>query len=263
MTLCFKFAFFTALLLGSLATMAQEMHSLGIFSGATVAYTWDEGILKDPRYREKYGIKFAPFGIHYGIDFEGYGFTLDPVVLRAGQYFNVINVAGGDVGERRIDLTYLQLPAGFKLHMIDLGFFKVSFVASAGVSFLLSGRETISHSATTLKFPAGVIPNLPPEYSPTFPGSTEIISPAISNQIMLRKSDFKTLQVFGGIGFRSDWDVGETVRISFDFRTHYGLLEPRTDSYLNRVQNNEAIYDRSGKRRDLFAMLTIGIARTA
>ncbi len=242
---------------------AQQTHSLGIFSGVTIPYTWDEGILKDPRYREKYGIKTAPFGIHYGVDFEGYGFTFDPAVFRIGQYFNVTNVLGGDVGERKIDVTYLQTPAGFKLHMIDLGFFKVSFVASAGVALLLSGKETISHTAATLKFPAGVIPNLPPEYTPTFPGSTEIISPVINNQVMLKKSDFRPIQVFGGIGFRSDWDVGETVRLSFDFRAHYGVFEPRTDSYLNRVENNEAIYDRSGNRRDLFAMLTVGISRTA
>jgi hypothetical protein len=265
MTLDLKPAlFFPALLVAGLqVSLAQEVHSLGIFTGATVPYTWDEGVLKDPRYREKYGVKFAPLGIHYGVDFEGYGFTFDPVIFQAGQHFNVINVAGGDIGERKVQLTYLQVPVGFKLHMIDLGFFKVSFLASAGAAFMLSGRETISHSAATIRFPASVIPNLPPEYTPTFPGSTEIISPAVSNQVMLRKSDFNPVQIFGAIGFRSDWDVGETLRISFDFRAHYGVLEPRSNNYLTRVRNNEAIYDRQGARRDLFAMLTIGIARTA
>lgn len=265
MTLRLKPAFFllSLIMAGVRTAIAQEVHSLGIFTGFTVPYTWDEGILKDPRYREKYRIKLAPFGVHYGVDFEGYGFTFDPVIFQTGQYFNVINVSGGDVGERQINLTYLQVPVGFKLHMIDLHFFKVSFVASAGASYLLSGKETISHSSATLKFPQGVLPNLPPEYTPTFPGSSEIISPAVSNLIMLEKKDFKPIQFFGAIGFRSDWDITETLRISFDFRAHYGLLEPRSGNYLNRVENNEAIYDRSGARRDLFAMLTIGISKTA
>lgn len=265
MTLRLKLAFFLSSLAmtGMQSAFSQEVHSLGIFSGFVVPYTWDEGILKDPRYREKYRIKFAPFGVHYGIDFEGYGLTFDPVIFRTGQYFNVINVSGGDVGERKIDLTYLQVPIGFKLHMIDLHFFKVSFVASAGASYLLSGKETISHSSATLKFPTGVLPNLPPEYTPTFPGSSEIISPAVSNLTMLQKKDFKPIQFFGAIGFRSDWDIQETLRISFDFRAHYGILEPRDSDYLERVRNNEAIYDRSGSRRDLFAMLTIGISKTA
>ncbi|MCS6972974.1 MAG: PorT family protein [Cyclobacteriaceae bacterium] len=265
MTLSLNPVFFLLCLIaaGIQTAFCQEVHSLGIFSGFTTAYTWDEGILKDPRYREKYRIKFAPIGVHYGIDLEGYGFTLDPAVVQIGQYFNVINVAGGDVGERKIDLTYLQAPVGFKLHMIDLNFFKVSFVASASAAYLLKAKETITHSAATLKFPTAVIPNLPPDYTPTFPGSSEIICPAVNNLVMLDKKDFKPIQLFGAIGFRSDWDVQETLRISFDFRIQYGLLEPRTESYLERVRNNEAIYDRFGARRDLFAVLTVGISKTA
>lgn len=265
MTLRPKVAIFLSSLLvaGMQASPAQEVHSLGIFTGFTAPYTWDEGILKDPRYREKYRVKFAPFGIHYGIDFEGYGFTFDPVIFQAGQSFNVINVAGGDVGERKINLTYMKVPMGFKLHMIDLHFFKVSFIAAAGVSYLVAGKETISHSAAILKFPPGVLPNLPPEYVPTFPGSSEIITPVVDNLTMLDRKDFKPIQFFGSIGFRSDWDVQETLRISFDFRAHYGILEPRSAAYLSRVENNLAIYDRTGSRRDLFAMLTIGISKTA
>jgi hypothetical protein len=265
MTLRLKPAFFilSFVMAGMQSAFAQEVHSLGIFSGFTAPYTWDEGMLRDPRYREKYHIKFAPFGVHYGVDFEGYGFTFDPVIFQAGQYFNVINISGGDVGERKIDLTYLQVPVGFKLHMIDLHFFKVSFVASAGAAYLISGKETISHGAATLKFPQGVISNLPPDYVPTFPGSSEIITPTVGNLTLLQKEDFKPFQIFGAIGFRSDWDIKETVRISFDFRAYYGILEPRTSNYLMRVENNEAIYDRTGSRRDLWAMLTIGISKTA
>lgn len=241
---------------------AQEVHSIGFFTGLTVPYTWDEGIQKDPRYREKYRIRFAPFGFHYGIDYQGYGFTFDPAIFNTGQYFNVVNVVGGHVGERKIDLTYIHVPFGFKLHMIDLGFFKVSFVASVSGAFMLTGQESISHSASILKFQPNVIPNLPPEYVPTFPGSTEIISPEVNDLKLLKASDYNRFQAYGAIGFRTDWDVGETVRLSMDLRGSYGILEPRTSEYLTKVNNYEAIYDLPGARRDLLVLFTVGISRT-
>ena len=143
---------------------AQEVHSLGVFTGFTIPYTWDEGFNKDPRYRVKYNVKFAPIGIHYGVDRPGFGFTFDPSIFKAGQHFNVINIAGGDVGERNINLTYFHAPIGFKLHLIDMSFFKVSFVASASVAYLIGGEETISHTDSKLRFSPAVIPNLPPGY---------------------------------------------------------------------------------------------------
>jgi hypothetical protein len=242
---------------------AQEVHSIGIFTGLTVPYTWDEGIQKDPRYREKYKIRFAPFGFHYGIDYQGYGFTFDPSVFNTGQHFNVVNVSGGHVGERKIDLTYIHAPFGFKLHMIDLGFFKVSFVASVSAAFMLRGQETITHSDAILKFQPAVLPILPPEYEPTFPGSTEVISPVVSDLKLLKVSDYNRFQAFGAIGFRTDWDVSETLRLSMDLRGSYGLLEPRKSEYLSKVNAYEALYDLPGARRDLLVLFTVGVSRTA
>src|SRR6478609_2485351 len=139
---------------------AQQVNSLGIFTGITVPYTFDSGINKDPRYRIKYDIKFAPFGVHYGVDYDGYGFLIDPSITKIGQNFNVINNQGGQVGERKIDMTYFQLPVGLKLHIIDLSFFRVSFIASVGVGFLIDGNETVTHRDSKLIFPTEVYPEL-------------------------------------------------------------------------------------------------------
>jgi hypothetical protein len=167
------------------------------------------------------------------------------------------------VGERKINLTYIHAPFGFKLHMIDLGFFKVSFVASASAAFLLKGEETISHSDAILRFHPNVLPNLPPEYIPTFPGSTEIICPPVDNLTLLKSNDYSRFQLYGAVGFRSDWDITETVRISFDARASYGILEPRSSDYLEKVDNYEAIYDLPGTRRDLMILFTVGVSRIA
>jgi len=265
-----KFLLTALLFLGHTVAEAQQVNSLGIFTGITVPYTYDAGINKDSRYRIKYNVKFAPFGVHYGVDYQGYGVMIDPSITRIGQSYNVINIQGGDVGERNIDLTYFQFPAGFKLHIIDLSFFKVSFVASIGFGVLLNAKETITHRESKLKFPievTGVYPSAEndvfeaenPGYLVEYDG---VLAPEIKNKTLLSKSDFQPVQIFGGVGFRSDWDITESWRISFDLRANIGALEPRQDDYLKKVKAYEAIYDIYGTRRDLFLSVNLGLSRT-
>jgi len=255
------------LIMGITYVHAQQVNSLGIFTGITVPYTFDEGINKDARYRIKYNIKYSPIGIHYGVDYDGYGVMIDPCILRIGQNFNVINIYGGEVGERKIDLTYFYFPAGLKLHLIDLSFFKVSFVASVGFGVLLNGKETISHKESKLLFPLEVTGADPyTQFEAEYPGYDAVydgvIVPNLNDEPLLSKENFQSFQIFGGLGFRSDWDITEEWRVSFDLRGNIGALEPRKSEYLDKVKANLAIYDIYGSRRDLFLALNIGIART-
>lgn len=256
------------------AAWGQQVNSLGVFSGIAVPYTFDAGINKDARYRIKYNVKFAPIGVHYGVDYEGYGVMIDPCLIRIGQSFNVINTSGGHVGERKIDLSYFHFPIGLKLHIIDLSFFKVSFVASVGFGVLLNGKETITHQDTKLRFPIAVTGPYPSAENAQFeldhPGYTVeydgVLVPIVTSNSPLSKlsskEDFQSFQLFGGIGFRSDWDITESWRISFDLRGNIGALEPRKSDHLDRIKNNQAIYEIDGARRDLFLSFNIGIART-
>jgi hypothetical protein len=232
--------------------------SLGIFTGGTSSYIWDEGISRDPRYETRYDIKLAPFGIAYGVDYEGFGFILTPGLINIGQKYNVINTVGGSEGIRSGTLRYFNLPAAFKLHIIDLSFFKVSFVVGGSVAFLLDAKETISHNSSKLRFPPVVYPVLPADYEVEYDG---VVSPKVDKYMMLHRSDFNSLQIYGSMGFRSDWDIDENWRVSFDFRANYGFLEPRSDSYLQRLNANQTLYDVPGKRRDIVANLNVGIAR--
>ncbi|UYN85847.1 MAG: outer membrane beta-barrel protein [Cyclobacteriaceae bacterium] len=241
-----------------LEATGQEVHSLGVFTGLTIPYTWDDGFNKDPRYRIKYNLKYAPIGVHYGVDRPGFGLTFDPSIFKTGQYFNVINTSGGDVGERKINMTFIHAPIGFKLHMIDMSFFKVSFVASVSAAYMLSGEETITHLDSKLAFPQSTYPILPPDYTVEYDG---VLVPNLKDFKLLDKSDFNQLQIYGAIGFRSDWDLSENYRISFDLRGYYGIFDPRKKDYIDRVNSNQTIYDLPGNRRDMFAYLTIGFSR--
>jgi hypothetical protein len=258
MRMAFRLYLLLLIVCASQVNAQTKTISLGIFTGATSSYIWDEGINRDPRYEIRYDIKFAPIGVAYGIDYEGFGFILTPSLIRTGQKYNVINTVGGQEGIRSSTLNYLNLPGAFKFHIIDLSFFKVSFVAGASVAFLLDAKETISHNQAKLRFPSAVYPFLPPDYQVEYDG---VIAPKVDNYKMLERSDLNSLQIYGCAGFRSDWDINENWRVSFDFRVNYGFLEPRNSAYLDRLNANQTLYDVPGKRKDIFANFNVGIAR--
>jgi hypothetical protein len=247
-------------------TLAQRevTYSIGVFGGFTSTFTYDEGINQDSRYQTKYNARFVPGGIHAGIDFDGYGFMIDPQLTQVGQSFNIVNITGGQVGERVVSQSYLQIPFSFKKHIIDLSFFKVSWVFGISYAQLLSADERVSHESAKLAFPLATYPILEsPEYVALgyiveYDG---VASPATKNLITLKKSDFRKFQVFGSVGVRSDWDVTDNARLSIDLRGNVGLFDPRSDDYLKRADNNETVYEIGGKRRDFFASLTIGYSR--
>jgi len=245
--------------LSSTSLWAQQFSvSLGVYTGITSSYTIDEGINQDPRYKANYEVKFAPIGINFGMDYEGFGFVVSPGIINIGQNFFVVNTSGGQDGERKINLQYLNVPVAFKVHIINLSFFKVSGLASISAAYLVDGKEEVSHNETKLKFPEEVYPILPPDYIVQYDG---VAVPEVNGYIISEKNDFKSLQVFAAAGFRSDWDVSNHWRVSVDFRVNYGIYEPRTNAYLMKLNAYQTLYDIPGKRSDMFAQLSIGISR--
>ncbi|MBA4057747.1 MAG: hypothetical protein C0490_23735 [Marivirga sp.] len=243
----------------STSLSAQQLSmSLGVYTGITSSYTLDGGIDNDPRYKGNYEVKFAPVGVNFGMDYEGFGFVISPGIINVGQNFYVVNTSGGHDGRRKIDLQYLNIPAAFKVHIIKLSFFKISGLVSLSAAYLMDGTETISHSATKLTFPEEVYPILPADYIVQYDG---VAVPEINSYIISEKKDFIPIQMFAAAGFRSDWDVSNHWRVSFDFRVNYGINEPREKEYLMKLDTHQTLYDIPGKRRDVFAQLSLGISR--
>jgi hypothetical protein len=232
--------------------------SLGIHAGVTSTYTWDEGIYVDPRYKNRYDVKFVPVGINYGVDYEGVGFVISPCLLTTGQNFHLVNTVGGHEGTRKIDLHYISVPLALKIHVIDLDFLKTSFVAGGGPAYLINGSDRIIHSPAKLYFPPAAYPHLPDNYIIEYDG---VQSPAVPGLQILQKRDFDPFQVFTFIGVGSDWYFSDNWKASFDFRANYTIFDNRTDEYLARAQAYESIYDMPGKRRDVVGMFTLGVSR--
>lgn len=236
----------------------QHSVGLGIHSGFTVPITLDKGMDSDPRYDPRYSMKAAPFGVTIMKDYEGFGFLISPGLITTGQNYNVVNTEGGHIGRRNITMKYFSLPVAFKLHLINLDFFRVSALASVSASFLYDADDRISHDDMKLIFPSEVIPSLPEGYTLEYDG---VLAPVVQNQVNASQENFNSLQVFAGVGLRSDWDVSNHWRVSLDVRLNYGLFDTRTDAYLQEIQNYEHLYDRPGKRTETFAHVSFGIAR--
>lgn len=253
-------AFFAFLLsfIASIAYGQQYSMALGLYSGITVPYTMDRGIDNDSRYKARYTIKAAPIGLAYSVDSQKLGFQISPGLYTIGQSYYIVNTAGGQDGRRNIDLQYILLPVAVRFHLIDLSFFRVSAVASASGGFLINAKDELSHDYTKLKFPSQTYSILPPDYVQEYDG---IVSPAINKAEISKQEDYKSVQIFGGLGLSSDWNVTESWRLTFDFRVNYGVLDSRSNDYLDRIKNYQSIYDVPGKRTETFAHISICVSR--
>ena len=240
------------------SSQAQRILSTGAFTGFTVPLTIDQGIAVDPRYQTRYDIKWAPIGLNVALDFENIGVLINPSLVTIGQNFYVANSVGGQVGLRKINVTYLQIPAGVKIKIIDLSFFRVNFTTALAAGFLLKGSEMIRHEQSKLTFPPAVEPILPPDYVVEYDG---VIVPDIKDMEIVRTENYTRLQLFGSAGIRSDWDVSEKTRVSMDLRGNYGFFEPRAENFLQQIKNNQVIYDIYGKRREIFISFSLGVSR--
>jgi Outer membrane protein beta-barrel domain len=259
---------FCALLAVSFQNLySQNVESFGIFGGFNVPITIDKGLEKDPRFRSSFLIRGTPVGFHYGYDKPGFGYVISPSFLSIGQRYTIVNTTGGDVGTRDISMNYFSLPVALKFHLNDLAFFRLSLIAAADFCFLLDGKETFTHEAAKLRFPAGVSVPTDPGYSIAYDG---VFVPAVTNQIHVSKDKFNAFQLFGAIGLRSDLDLSDKWSVSLDGRANFALFDSRSKSYLNTLANpsGPADYtgspgapDLNGQRRDIFLSVTLGVSR--
>lgn len=258
--------FLVLLLLLSVRCVLAQQHSigLGIYTGISAPFSMDGGIDQDPRYKALYRVKAIPAGLTFSIDYEGFGFVLSPGLYNIGQHYTVVNWLGGHDGTREINLNYVNVPLALKIHLIDLSFFRVSALASVSAAYLYKAEDRITHTYSKLRFPLQAQPLLSQEFYTNLGYEIQydgVIVPEVQNLLISETRDYNKIQLFAGAGLRSDWDVSNSWRVSFDVRVNYGLLEPRSALYTGRIESYESIYDFPGRRNELFAQLTFGVSR--
>jgi len=259
-------------ILGVLASVAftlraQNVESWGIYGGVNVPITIDQGLADDPRFVSKFAIRGTPIGVYYSYDRPGLGFFVSPNFLTIGQTYTITNTTGGHVGSRDISLSYLSVPVGLKFHLNNMAFARLSLVAALDFSFLMNGQETFTHVSSKLRYPAGVSVPTDPGYAVVYDG---VFVPEVKDLVYVSKDKFNSFQIFGGFGMRFELDLSEKWSVMVDGRANFGLLEPRTDAYINTLksktgpvdfQGNPGSPDLYGSRRDIFLSFSIGAAR--
>lgn len=241
----------------------QNVESIGVFAGINVPFTLDQGLHKDPRYYGRMTLRASPFGINYGYDKVGYGFVVSPSYLKIGQQFAIRNTSGGEVGKRDIKMNYFSVPVSLKLHLNDMAFFRLSMVASVSFNYLVSGEETQTWESSKLqypklpKYPANVIVPTEPGYSEVYDG---VFVPQIKDEVYVSKDKFNALQLFAGIGLRSDFDINDNWSLNFDGRANFGLFDPRKSDYTTMLKTNTDVPDLYGQRRDVYLSFAVGFS---
>ena len=262
-----KFVLCAFLVLAFQDLLSQNVESFGVFGGFNVPFTIDQGLEKDMRFESRFHIRGTPVGFHWGYDKPGFGVVLSPSYLIVGQKFTIKNTTGGDVGTRDINMNYFSVPVALKFHLNDLSFFRMSLLTAVDFSLLLDGKETFTHEASKLKFPAGISVPTDPGYTIAYDG---VFVPSVTNQVHVTKDKFNSFQLFGAICMRFDLDITEEWSLMIDGRANFALFDSRTSAYVNQlkvpsgppdINGKPGAPDLYGQRRDAFLSVTFGVSR--
>lgn len=241
---------------------AQIRIQVGATTAVNSTFVLDKGLSEDPRFNSKATYKWSPIGFALGFDFGKVGLSLESIYAKQGQIYNIIDVAEKAIGDRKIDLEYIQLPLllNFLGHSNSQARFNV--MIGPQLSLLTKGIETYQQfQAGTLTLPEGV--DSPPTYAD--PGSynsqTRTYTVSNTNAITLandvggaqiRKFSELEFQVAGGIGLSID--LSDKFMLTTQIRSSYSINDTRNSDFVSSVK--------SGTTRDLFGKrsnLVIGV----
>lgn len=253
------YAFSAVFVLLSIGAAAQVQVHIGATSAINATFVLDKGLSEDPRYSSKMTYNTAPIGFNFGIDFTNkFGLSLESILSNQGQVYEVINAAKQISGERKIDLTYMNLPLLVRFMSGGNGAARANFNIGPQLSFLTQASETMQYQAgdyTIPDDPEFVIPAggedngdgtyyMPAEGSAENP--TEIYSKALDN--------FKTTEFQIAAAFGLDIDIARHLYLTTQIRANYSLTD---------MKNGDAWETLSGSRpQDIFsqrANLLVGI----
>jgi len=237
-----------------------------IHVGATTAYNatfvLDKGLSEDPRYNSTITYNWAPIGFNFGVDFtRKFGLSLESILSHQGQIYEIVDVAEKVVGERNIDLTYVNLPLLMRFMNGGNGAARANFSLGPQLSLLTSASEVMQYSASTQTFPPGS--ELPP-------GSTNVVEhpdgsitadvPAQKPEEIMSKelNSFKNteFQIAGALGM--DIDLSKHLYLSTQIRANYSLTDMRNGDVIDAIQDGNTS-DIFGARANLVVGVQMGV----
>jgi hypothetical protein len=253
---------------------SQVKLHIGANTAVNASFVLDKGLSEDPRYNSQMTYTFAPIGATFGVDFKsGFSLQLESILSKYGQVYEIINVAKQSIGERKIDLTYINLPLLFRFVGNPNAKARFNFMLGPQLSLLTAGRETLNYAAGTFQIPSGVtqIPTtqfpagqdlntIPgaiqnPDGTWTLPAQPELVIAQKGDADPLKRFRNSDLQIAAGMGL--DIRINEKFYISSQIRANYGIVDARGQDLIDKIKNGTA-KDLFGQRSNLQVGIQIG-----
>ena len=269
------------LLVTGLASDAFSQVHFGLTTAVNSSFVLDKGITTDPRYDAQMTYEFAPVGFSFGVDIANkFGLQLETIMANQGQIFEVIDAAKNAVGERKIDLSYVQIPLLFKFMSGSNSGARTNFSLGPQISFLTKGRETLQYVQSIMTIPdefASYNGDEAGTYTITDPSTGEVITtdatmtpdgdynvPAMPSTELLsseyNRMKNKEFQIAASFGL--DIDLGKHLYLSSVIRANYSLTDMRNGDVIEHLKNDGDIKDLFSKRSNLLVGIQLGLNYT-
>ena len=239
---------------------------ISVHVGATTAYNatfvLDKGLSEDPRYSSTITYNWAPIGFNFGVDFSRtFGLSLESILSHQGQIYEIVDVAEKVVGQRTIDVSYVNLPLLMRFMSGGNGTTRANFNLGPQLSLLTEASEMMQYAASTQTFPPGA--ELPPgatniDEHPD--GSVTADVPAQSPQEIMSKemNSFKNAEFQIAAAFGLDIDLAKHLYLSTQIRANYSLTDMRNGDVIDAIKEGNTS-DIFGQRANLAVGVQMGI----
>ena len=246
--------------LASKITWAQQIH-LGMTTSANATFVLDKGLSDDPRYNSTYTFNMAPVGFNFGVDFgKKFGLSLESILSRQGQVYEIIDAAEKVKGARKIDLNYLHLPMLMRFMSGGDAGVRSNFNIGPQLSILTSARESINYEAGDYKIPDD--PNFVLPEGATDNGDGTYNLPSASGDVLTKEANkFKNSEFQIAASFGLDIDLSKHLFLTTQIRANYSLTDMRNGDVIDAVKNGEGS-EIFGKRANLLVGLQLGVHYT-
>ncbi len=245
----------------SVPILAQPRIHLGLTTAMNSTFVLDKGLSQDPRYNSTSNYEWAPIGFNFGVDFgKKFGLQLETIKAAQGQIYQIIDAYDKVVGERNIDLEYLQFPLLMRMMSGGDGTTRVNFQIGPQLSILQGGIETMNYIQSVQNIPEGVTPpagatqNPDGTYDVPAMPLTTLLSSTAQNEIQ----KFKDKQIDLAIGFGIDIDIMRNFYLSLNVRSNYSLTDMRNGDLIELLKSN-SLQDVVSQRANLSVGVQLGL----
>jgi hypothetical protein len=258
------FALVFIVTLASSTIMAQGIH-VGVTTAANATFVLDEGLSNDPRYNAEYTYNFAPIGFNFGVDISRkFGISLESILSKQGQVYQLLDAAEQVKGERKIELSYVNVPLLFRFMSGGNAATRANFNIGPQLSFLTDGIESVSAGAGTYTIPNGVTPESIQGDFPTAQVNTDGTytipegSPSVKDILTKEADDFKNTEFQIAASFGVDIDLSKHLFLTTQIRANYSLTDMRNEDVIEAIKNGEG-GDLFAQRANLLVGIQVGV----